>query len=66
MTENDRIIELIRERMKSWGHNNAPGCLICLHTRLLIEAIEADAALVASAGGKRYFGDVTVTGPDAP
>jgi hypothetical protein len=57
MIDKIRVIDLIREKMKSMGHNNAPGCVCCITSRMLIEALE-DAY-----PDPRVIGGVSVTGP---
>jgi hypothetical protein len=57
MVDKTRVIELLRQRMKSMGHNNAPGCVCCINAQMLIEALE-DAY-----PEPRVIGGVIVSGP---
>jgi hypothetical protein len=57
MVDKAKVIELIRQRMKASGHNNAPGCVCCMTARMLIEALD-DAY-----PEPRVIGGVIVTGP---
>jgi predicted ATP-grasp superfamily ATP-dependent carboligase len=53
-----KIIQRIEERLKEWGHHHAPGCVVCVTARLLIdEAIRHDGE------GYRVVEGVTVWGP---
>jgi hypothetical protein len=56
--DTQKIIQRIEERLLEWGHHHAPGCVVCITARGLIEVIQH-----YGDNDARIVDGVTVQGP---